>query len=68
MIAQKEHEEILFPILEEEAQGQVASALEKPFAQLADADPAMAMRLAEGLRQLDKCQQTLDAFRFIKLL
>jgi hypothetical protein len=65
---QKEDEEILGAILEEEAQGQVAAALEKAVTQLANAHPTVAMRLAEGLGQLDKREQALDALGFVQLL
>jgi hypothetical protein len=61
VISQKEDEEILGSILEEEAQGQVAATLEKAVTQLANAHPTVAMRLAEGLGQLYQCEQALDA-------
>ena len=66
--SQKENEEILGAILEEEAQGQVAATLEKAVTQLANAHPTVAMRLAEGLGQLDKREQALDALGFVQLL
>jgi hypothetical protein len=61
VVAQEENKEIFGSIFEEETQAQVAPALEKPVAQLANANPAMAMRLAEGVRQLDEGQQAFDA-------
>jgi len=59
--SQKEDEKVLWSILEEEAQGQAAAALEKAVTQFANANPTVAMRLAEGLGQLYKGEQALDA-------
>ena len=64
--AQKEDEEIFGTVLEEEAQGQIAPALEKAVPQLANANPTVAMRLAEGLHQLDEREQAFHAIRFVQ--
>jgi hypothetical protein len=67
VVAQKKDEEIFWSILKDEPQGQVAPTLEKAVAELANADSPMAIRLTEGLCQLNECQQAFDALPFLKL-
>ena len=68
MIAQEEDEEILGPVLKQETQGQVAPTFKQAVAELADADPAVAMRLTEGVCQLNESQQAFDAIPFLQTL
>ncbi len=67
VVAQEEDEESFRAVLKQEAQGQVASALEETIAKLADANPAVAMRLAKSVGQLEKGEQALDEFPLFEL-
>ena len=67
VVTQEEDEEIFGSVFKQETQGQVAGALEKTVAELADANPAVAMGLPEGIRQLNEGQQTFDPIPFLEL-
>jgi hypothetical protein len=55
------------PILEQQPQSESPAALEELAAQLADSEPCVAMRLAEGFGQLAQREQALAAILFRQL-
>lgn len=68
VVAQEKDEELFGSVFKQEPQGQVASTLEKPVAELADANSAAAMRLTEGVDQLNEGQHAFDPVALFKLL
>lgn len=68
MVAQEKYEEFFGSVFKQEPQGQVASTLEKPAAELADANSAVAMRLTERVDQLNQGQQAFNPVALFKLL
>ncbi len=67
VVSQEKDEEIFGSVFKQETQGQIAPTLEKTVAELADANPTVAMGLTESVRQLNEGQQTFDAVPFLKL-
>jgi len=68
VIAQEADEQVRWAILKDETQGNVAAAFENLPAQFANAQPAVDVRAAKGIRQFAQGEQALRSFVLGKAL